>query len=143
MIPPIVFNSNAMFHVTRLTPGQDLRKSLQQLAVTCNMNAAVVVTCVGSLAQYNLRFANRNEEKTDKGYFEIVSLTGTLSQSSVHLHLCISDSNGVCIGGHLLDDNLIYTTAEIAIVQFTNLHFDRILDKATGYNELNVSHAER
>ena len=143
MTSPIAFDSNATFHVTRLTPGKDLRKSLQELAVTYKMNAAVVVTCVGSLVQYNLRFANRNEGKTDKGYFEIVSLTGTLSQSSVHLHLCISDTNGVCIGGHLLDDNLIYTTAEIAIAQLTNLRFDRVHDQASGYSELNVSRAER
>ena len=138
MTSPIAPGSNAIFHVIRLTPGQDLRKCLQDLAATQKMNAAVVVTCVGSLVQYNLRFANQEEGKKGKGYFEIVSLTGTLSQSAVHLHLCIADPEGVCIGGHLLDNNLIYTTAEIAVAQLTDLRFERIRDDVSGYNELNV-----
>jgi predicted DNA-binding protein with PD1-like motif len=138
MTTPITLASNAVFHVTRLTPGQDLRKCLQELAATYKMDAAVVVTCIGSLVQYNLRFANQKNGHTEKGYYEIVSLAGTLSQSSAHLHLCIADSKGTCIGGHLLDNNFIYTTAEIVIAQLPGLFFDRIHDEVSGYNELIV-----
>lgn len=127
------------FHVIRLTPGLDLRKSLQQVAASNHMKAAVIVTCVGSLVQYNLRFANQKEGKVKKGYYEIVSLTGTLSESSLHLHLCVADSNGVCTAGHLLDNNLIYTTAEIAIAELTDLQFNRVFDEASGYHELQIA----
>jgi predicted DNA-binding protein with PD1-like motif len=138
MSSPITLANNAVFYVTRLTPGQDLKKSLRELAATHKLDAAVVVTCVGSLVQYNLRFADQQMGETGNGYFEIVSLSGTLSQSSAHLHLCIADSKGICIGGHLLDNNLVYTTAEIVIAQLPGLSFDRIRDEASGYNELNV-----
>ena len=125
-------------HVIRLTPGQDLRKSLQEFAALQKLKAAVMVTCVGSLVQYNLRFANQKEATLRKGHFEIVSLVGTLSESSVHLHLCVSDHHGLTTGGHLMDDNLIFTTAEIAIAELSDLIFERIHDNLTGFKELKV-----
>jgi uncharacterized protein len=125
-------------HVMRLRPGQDLRKSLQEFATLQKLKAAVMVTCVGSLVQYNLRFANQKEATLRTGHFEIVSLVGTLSESSVHLHLCVSDDHGRTTGGHLMDGNLIFTTAEIAIAEPSDLIFERIHDNATGYKELKV-----
>jgi predicted DNA-binding protein with PD1-like motif len=52
-------------------------------------------------------------------------LVGTVSISGSHLHLSISDSTGKTIGGHLLEDNLVYTTAEIVIGESKNLLFTR------------------
>lgn len=42
-------------------------------------------------------------------------------------------------GGHLLDANLIYTTAEIAIAELPELVFDRVLDSTYGYQELQIA----
>jgi uncharacterized protein len=126
-------------HVIRLTPGQDLKKSLQEFAALHKMKAAIMVTCVGSLIQYNLRFANQKGATRQQGHFEIVSLVGTLSESSVHLHLCVSDEHGLTTGGHLMDENLIFTTAEIAIAELSDLIFERLPDKVTGYNELKIT----
>ncbi len=138
MDKPESLSSKSEIHVLRLGPGADLKKSLQQLAVTNNWPAAVLVTCVGSLTDYNLRFANRKEGVSGKGHFEIVSLVGTISASSVHLHLMIADNNGTAIGGHLLDGNIVFTTAEIAIAMLPDLVFHREFDPASGYKELNV-----
>ncbi len=75
-----------------------------------------IVTCVGSVTQASLRMANANFKKVWNGHFEIVSLVGTLSpKKGSHLHMSISDAEGNCFGGHLLEGNLIYTTAEIVI----------------------------
>ena len=132
------FSSKSRIHVARLTPGTDLKKALRGLAVRNNWSAAVMVTCVGSLVEYNLRFANQEEGTRKKGHFEIVSLTGTLSASSVHLHLAASDEKGVIIGGHLLDGNIIFTTAEVAIAELSDLTFERQFDPASGYQELHI-----
>jgi predicted DNA-binding protein with PD1-like motif len=132
------FHSASRIHVARLQPGDDLRQKLLDIAAAKKMKAAVIVTCVGSLVQYNLRFANRKGGSMRRGHFEIVSLTGSLSASSLHLHLSVSDGDGSTTGGHLLDGNLIYTTAEIAIVELTGLVFQRVLDPATGYDELRI-----
>ncbi len=130
--------SQAKIHVIRLRPGEDLKKSILDYAAQNEFRAAVIVTCVGSLTEYNLRFANQKEGKSDTGHFEIVSLVGTISDSSVHLHLCISNEKGITTGGHLLDGNRVYTTAEIAIAELPQLEFQRTFDEASGYKELTI-----
>lgn len=106
------------------------------IAVENKIKAGFIATCVGSLEQINLRYANQPEGKILKGHFEIVSLVGTLTDSSSHLHLSVSDNTGKTIGGHLLDGNLIYTTAEIVIRELTDVQFEREIDSTYGYKEL-------
>lgn len=129
-------HSTANVHVFRLKPHQDLKRSIIAFAVERKIKAGIILTCVGSLEQYHIRFANQEKGVKQTGHFEIVSLTGTFSDSSSHLHLSISDSTGKTIGGHLLDENLIYTTAEIAIAELDDLIFERQPDTVYGYHEL-------
>lgn len=126
----------------RLKPHQDLKKELMAFAVKQKIKAGCIVTCVGSLEQTNLRFANQSEGKTAKGHFEILSLVGTFSETSAHFHLSVADSKGATIGGHLLDGNLIYTTAEIVIGELTDLEFVRVIDSTFGYPELQIKRKE-
>ena len=124
--------------VLRLTPGQDLRQSLQAFARTNHLKAAFVVTCAGSLTRASLRLANQEKSQTWDGHFEIVSLTGTLAENAVHLHAAVSDSTGRTIGGHLVDGCLIYTTAEIVLGQAKGLRFEREPDPVTTWRELAI-----
>ena len=83
--------------------------------------------------------ANANFKKVWKGHFEIVSLVGTLSPGKgSHLHMSISDGEGNCFGGHLLDGNLVYTTAEIVIQEAQDIEFIRACDGATEWPELRI-----
>jgi predicted DNA-binding protein with PD1-like motif len=125
-------------HVFRLTPHQDLKQEIHEFARKNDFTAAVIVTCVGSLEQCNLRFANHEMATQRKGHFEIVSLTGTLSRSSMHLHIAVSDENGKTTGGHLMEGNYVYTTAEIAILELSGIEFLREIDPTYGYSELVV-----
>ena len=133
-------HSHSKIYVIRLKPHEDLKQSLLRFAEENGIRAAVILTCVGSLEQYNLRFANRQDATLRQGHFEILSLAGTLSQSSAHLHLCIADHDGVTTGGHLLNNNLVFTTAEIALAELTDLAFEREFDPASGYAELEIRH---
>jgi predicted DNA-binding protein with PD1-like motif len=130
--------SNARLYAFRLTPGQDLKQGLLAFALANKIKAGYVATCVGSLTEVSLRFANQPEASLLMGHFEIVSLTGTLSDSACHLHLAVSDSAGKTVGGHLMDGNRIYTTAEIVIGELEGLAFGRALDDTYGYKELEV-----
>jgi len=125
-------------HVLRLHPGQDLKAALQAYQQEHKLQGAWISTCVGSLHNLRLRLANRSEISQFDGYFEIVSLTGTLSPDGLHLHLSASDENGSTFGGHLVVGNEIYTTAEIVILEDPELRFQRRLDPATGSSELEV-----
>ncbi len=135
---PQYISSSSEISVIRLKPGADLRISLQEFAAQNKFSAGVIVTCVGSLTQYNLRFANQKAPSTATGFFEIVSLVGTLSETSLHLHLCISDGHGSTLGGHLLENNLVYTTAEIAVARLHDIEFHRVHDEVSGYAELEI-----
>lgn len=122
----------------RLHPGDDLLIELQKYSQEMKIKAGFVATCVGSLRQANLRMANQPEATKLAGKFEIVSLVGTLSRDGLHLHISISDSIGKMTGGHLLTDNLIYTTAEIIIGELEDVVFERKIDPETTYDELVV-----
>ena len=68
-----------------------------------NIQAGWISTCVVSLTNYSICFANQPNNK-EKGFFEIVSLTGTLPVNGSHLHVSISNSFGKTIGVHLTND---------------------------------------
>ncbi|MFT5701807.1 MAG: putative DNA-binding protein with PD1-like motif [Desulforhopalus sp.] len=68
----------------RLHPGQDLKIELDRLVDTHEIDAACILTCVGSLTTAVLRFANQETSEKLDGYFEIVSLTGVLSRHGSH-----------------------------------------------------------
>lgn len=130
--------SAAHYYVFRLAPGEYLKESILSFAREHHIEAGVIVTCVGSLDHYNLRFANQKEGVEQKGFFEIVSLTGTFSDRAAHLHISVADTSGHTTGGHLLDGNRIYTTAELAVAVLSDLRFDREIDPTYGYHELAI-----
>lgn len=66
------------------------------------------------------------------------SLCGTLTNEHCHLHIAVADAQGQVWGGHLLDGNLINTTAELMIHHYPQHHFTRQYDPNTGYSELIV-----
>lgn len=122
----------------RLHPGQDLKFELDRLVENYHVDAACILTCVGSLTTAVLRFANQeNSEKLD-GHFEIVSLTGVLSRHGSHYHIAIADETGRSYGAHLMNGCKVYTTAEIVIGIIPDCSFLRSFDPQTGYPELEV-----
>lgn len=125
-------------HTLRLKPGQGLGEELQAWAKAHHIRAAAILTTVGSLTRVNLRYANQKEATRAEGYFEIVSLVGTLNEDSMHLHLSVSDGNGTTRGGHLMPGNTIYTTAEIVIAELKDADYQREPDPQSGYRELVV-----
>jgi predicted DNA-binding protein with PD1-like motif len=122
----------------RLHPHQDLKIELDTFARTHQLEAACVLTCVGSLRKAVLRLADQPGVVEFEQKFEIVSLTGTLSQRDAHYHISLSDSTGRTLGGHLWEGCLIYTTAEIVIGVLPGTRFVREFDPDSGYDELVV-----
>jgi uncharacterized protein len=105
---------------------------------THQIEAGWINTCVGSLTEYSIRFANQPNASKGKGHFEIVSLTGTLSVNGSHIHISIADSTGKTIGGHLMEGSIVYTTAEIVITSSNKMKFTREEDGTTPWKELQI-----
>jgi hypothetical protein len=129
-------------HVLRLSPGDDLRLSLEsafaQIAAAHATSAACIVAAVGSLSQATLRYAGADQGTTLNEALELISLSGTISPDGVHLHASVSDALGRVTGGHVLPGCIVRTTAEIVIGLLPGWQFGRALDAATGYRELVV-----
>lgn len=122
----------------RLRPGEDPKAALDSFAKANHLQAACLLSCVGSLRKAVLRFANQEQATTLEGHFEIVSLTGVFSLDGGHYHIAISDSEGRTYGAHLLEGSEVYTTAEIVLASLGDVRFLRTLDPQTGYPELDI-----
>jgi len=129
---------NISTHAFRLKPGEDLKEGIEKHIKEKNIKAGWIATCVGSLTDYAIRFANMPDGNTGQGHFEIVNLVGTVSINGSHLHLSISDSTGKTIGGHLMPGCKIYTTAEIVIQYSDKYEFIREKDGTTPWEELQI-----
>ena len=125
-------------HSLRLKPGMDLKNEIASLVKEKNIRAGWISTCVGSLTQYHIRFANQANGSKEQGHYEIVSLVGTVSVNGSHLHISISDSSGKTIGGHLLEGCKVYTTAELVISETDKYVFTREKDGTTEWEELQI-----
>lgn len=125
-----------MYHAIRLTEGQDLKKEIVKYAKENNIVAGAVLSGVGCVKKINVRTAKALKCIEAEEDYEIVSLMGTISKDGVHLHISLSDEEGVTIGGHLKDGNIINTTCELVILELPNHEFSREFDENTGYDEL-------
>ena len=72
---------------------------------------------------------------------EICSLTGTVHDqgSHSHLHMTVARADGSCLGGHVLEGCIVFSTAEVVLVSLQRTVFTRSLDPSTGYHELMIS----
>jgi len=128
----------------RLKPGQDLFKEIKTFVDEKGIEAGNILTCVGSLTKATLRLANSlSYYNTFEGPFEIVSLTGTVSTHGSHLHISISNGKGPTIGGHLGEGCLIFTTAEIVIIEFPEIVYKREYCEISGHAELVIEEKEK
>jgi len=123
----------------RLPPGADLKQALQGLvAEPAWAQGAFVVAGIGSLEGARLRLAAADAGTEIAGPCELLSLQGTLSADGAHLHMAVADAQGRVWGGHVLDGNLIRTTAELLLAPLPGWQLGRAPDAATGYAELVV-----
>ena len=125
-------------HAFRLEPDTDLRQSLLAFCANQELEAAYILSCVGSLQRTVIRFADRNEGTVLEHKLEILTLSGTLSKYGCHLHICVADAEGKVSGGHLLDGSLVYTTAEVVLGEVPEMVFKREKDAKTGWLELEI-----
>jgi predicted DNA-binding protein with PD1-like motif len=122
----------------RFTPGEDLRNAVERLAHEHHVEAGCVISAVGSLKIATLRLAGADKLTKFTGPFEIVSLSGTIAPTGVHLHLSIAGADGKAVGGHLAHGCVVHTTVELVVADMAGVRFARMPDATTGYKELNI-----
>lgn len=126
------------FYPIRLAPGIDPYIYLEKWVDDRRIEAAVILSCLGSLTEASVRFANQPEQTLMKGPFEILNLTGFMSSHGSHYHICLADEKGISKGGHLMAGSKIYTTVELLIGIMDDYQFLRTMDPQSGYEELDI-----
>lgn len=123
-------------HIFRLTKGMDLKKSIIEYCKDNNIKAGIIGACVGCCYEIYFRLAGGKDFYHKIGDHEIVSMTGTISEDGVHIHVSFADIEGDVVGGHLSDGCYVGSTAEIAIIEVKEYKLTREFDESTGYKEL-------
>lgn len=118
----------------RLKKGDDLKRSIEDRCK--DLNTIVVLSSVGCVYKAHIRLANATKELVSNKDYEILSLNGTVSNGKAHLHICLSDKLGNCIGGHLMEGCLINTTCEVVLGVLEEYESNREFDENTGYDEI-------
>ena len=83
----------------RLRPGQESKSELPRLARENDLEAASIVSAVGSLTDVSLRLANQPAAAHYVGHFELVALSRHLASEEFHLHMAVSDGERRTFGG--------------------------------------------
>jgi hypothetical protein len=74
-----MYSSRSITYALRLRPNEDLKQQLMAFAKANDLRAAYVITCVGSLKQAHIRFANQPKGTVLTEKFEITSLVGAFN----------------------------------------------------------------
>lgn len=132
-----------MNHAFRLTRGQDLKKEIIAYCKKENIKAGVILSAVGCISHLHIRLAEAKDYIDREECYEIVSITGTVSDTDVHIHISASDNEGKTVGGHLKDGTIVDTTCEVVMYELKDYIFDREPDKETGYDKLAIKKAKK
>jgi predicted DNA-binding protein with PD1-like motif len=124
----------------RLHEGQDLLQEIQRLVAEHGVQAGVILSGVGSLKTAAIRTPVLGEivKYIRPATVEIASLQGTVSVNGCHVHITVSDVDGIAKGGHLKEGCIIRTTCELVIGILDDTVFKREPDEQTGFSELVV-----
>ena len=125
-------------HVFRLIRGDDLKKEILGYCEKNNIRSAIILCGVGCVGEDCIRKAKAETIIRDNKEYEIVALQGTIANNKAHIHIALSDEKMKTIGGHLMDETIVNTTAEIVLMELHEYVLDREFDESTGYQELVV-----
>ena len=120
----------------RLHRGEDLLVAIRDLAVSENIEAAVVLSAVGCVSKLRVRDASGVTIQELNEDCEILSLNGTVSKNRIHLHIGCSKEDLSAIGGHLVEGCIINTTCELVLAELPGVTFGVEQDTTTGYDEI-------
>ena len=105
----------------RLRRGDDLLRSIEQIAREEGLEAAVIVSGVGCVSHAR----------------------GTVSAARCHVHIALAREDLSTLGGHLMPGCIVNTTCELALLALDGWRFGVEQDSETGYDEIVFREAER
>ena len=123
----------------RIDKGEEILEQLKEIALQEHIKLASV-SALGAINDFTVGVFKTAEKKYDanefQGYYEITSLTGTITTKDgefyAHLHMSAGDTEGRVLGGHL-NEAVISATCEL-VLEIMDGTVERRLDPETGLN---------
>ena len=126
-------------YAVRLIENEDITNSIEKICKENNFNTAIVLSSVGSIKHLHIRLAKAKDFMDVEKDYEILSLNGTVSNGKSHLHICVSDDRGACLGGHLIKGTIVNTTCELVLGILDEYNSERTYDNNTSFDEIHFS----
>ena len=125
--------------VVRIDKGEEILEQLQTVAERENIKLAEI-SALGAVNDITVGVFKTDEKKyysnRFQGYFEIVSLTGTISTMNgayyAHLHMSAGNDRGEVFGGHL-NKAVVSATCEM-VIRIIDGQVDRAFSEDVGLN---------
>lgn len=130
-------------YIVRIDRGEEVIAKLNEFIKETDIQAASI-TGIGASSEVELGVYSVKKREYIKnkyeGEFEILSLIGNITQDAgepyIHLHIMISDSVGITVGGHL-NKCIISGTCELRIDECENV-YQRRVDEETGIKIIDI-----
>lgn len=125
--------------VARIDKGEEILESIREIASRENIRLASV-SGLGATDDFTVGVYRVDEKKYYSnhftGYYEIVSLTGTINTMGgelyTHIHMSAGNDKGQVFGGHL-NRAVVSATCEL-VIDIIDGVVDRAFDEGTGLN---------
>ncbi|MGY5854348.1 MAG: DNA-binding protein [Candidatus Thorarchaeota archaeon] len=127
--------------IARLEPGEDILNAIMDLAIKHKIQSGQV-SFIGAISKARIGYFDREtreyQEIAIDRDLEVVSGMGNIAVLDdgnvvVHAHLVVADNEGICYGGHLMQDCTVSVTIELIITQYAGT-LCRGRDETTGLN---------
>lgn len=125
--------------IARIDKGEEILTTIKEISLKENIKLASV-QALGATDEFIVGVYKVDEKKyyanEFKGYFEIVSLTGTINTMNgefyTHIHMSAGNDKGEVFGGHL-NKAIVSATCEM-VIDIIDGNVDRKYDEETGLN---------
>ena len=125
--------------IARIDKGEEILTTIKEISLKENIKLASV-QALGATDEFTVGIYKVDEKKyyanEFKGYFEIVSLTGTINTMDgefyTHIHMSAGNDKGEVFGGHL-NKAIVSATCEM-VIDIIDGNVDRKYDEETGLN---------
>lgn len=125
--------------IARIDKGEEILTTIKEISLKENIKLASV-QALGATDEFTVGVYKVDEKKyyanEFKGYFEIVSLTGTINTMNgefyTHIHMSAGNDKGEVFGGHL-NKAVVSATCEM-VIDIIDGNVDRKYDEETGLN---------
>ncbi|TLZ51437.1 MAG: DUF296 domain-containing protein [Methanobacteriota archaeon] len=128
--------------IAKLDDGEDLLKSIDELAVKHRLENAMVMWAIGMLRDLEIGHFNGKayEKATYAEPLELVSLHGTYAGKAdpkLHIHAAAASRDHRIVGGHVFHAT-VSTLNEVCLWKLWRTKMDRVLHPRSGLKELTL-----